>query len=393
MARIAILSIDLGGHLGPALRLGATLARGGHAVLMWAPEKQRERVEGFGGRLVPHQPAQFERPWRGFAEFAVRQAQASAESLPEVLESLLHERIDLVAHDTHTPWGRLAADFLGLPRLVSNPLYPAWSAGVQWRGARQQDAPRWDREHGALRASLLSSWGVDLGSPSDTLVSAGDWTIAYTTPDLIGAHPAPEGWCLAGPLMDPQPRGRGGERPFVYAALGTFFNRSPAPFRAIIEALGALEVEALVSTGGALAADELGSLPANVTVRRFVDSRATLARAAVHVSHGGGGSVHESLLAGVPLVCLPLGADQWLWSRRAAEHGAAEIGTYEPAWIAAAITRQLSSKSRRAAQILGRRLAAHPGPALVLALTERILASEGGSPPGRDRLSSPAGPG
>ena len=32
-----------------------------------------------------------------------------------------------------------------------------------------------------------------------------------------------------------------------------------------------------------------------------------LQRCAVHVTHGGCGSVHESLLAGVPMVCLPQG--------------------------------------------------------------------------------------
>src|SRR3990170_3959557 len=45
-------------------------------------------------------------------------------------------------------------------------------------------------------------------------------------------------------------------------------------------------------------------------------ARAALARATLVINHGGANSVHEAMLAAVPMVCLPQAADQQLWAHR-----------------------------------------------------------------------------
>ncbi len=60
-------------------------------------------------------------------------------------------------------------------------------------------------------------------------------------------------------------------------------------------------------------------------VVEFADHAAALAEAAVMVTHAGLGSTAAALMAGVPLVCTPIGRDQPLNPRLAADLGAAVI--------------------------------------------------------------------
>jgi UDP:flavonoid glycosyltransferase YjiC (YdhE family) len=65
-----------------------------------------------------------------------------------------------------------------------------------------------------------------------------------------------------------------------------------------------------VATGSTDAA-ELGDLPADWLVRRYLPQVRLLDDAAVAVTHGGNNSVTEAIGAGVPLVVLPFSTDQF----------------------------------------------------------------------------------
>jgi UDP:flavonoid glycosyltransferase YjiC (YdhE family) len=78
-------------------------------------------------------------------------------------------------------------------------------------------------------------------------------------------------------------------------------------------------------------------MPPNVVVRESVTAREVLARASIHVTHGGCNSVHESLLAGVPMVCLPQAFDQIPLSRRVAQLGVGAIAEEDPGAVASAV--------------------------------------------------------
>jgi len=383
MATIAVVNVELGGHLGPGLRLAATLSGFGHRVIVWAPEASHEEVRSLGCKPIAHRPSALANLWRDTHELAVLQAKAVTECLPDLLEGLLAENVELVVHDVHAPWGRVAADFLGLPRIVSNPLYPWWArpADLQWARAGtshiSDPAAGLFLEHAGERRRILARWGVDLGDPVETAVSSGEWTVSYTTAAVLGPATRPAGWCLAGPLMSRRRRAVETGRPLIYAALGTASLGARAVFAVIIEALGELEVDAVVSTGGRFEPEALGPLPANVIAHRFVDSRAILDRAAVHVTHGGCSSVHEALVAGVPMVCLPLGSDQWDWAQRVVESGVGELVERRAGLIGEAIVRLLSSQAvRERTQTVAEQLLSHPRPALIGDLVDTVLATE-----------------
>jgi MGT family glycosyltransferase len=79
----------------------------------------------------------------------------------------------------------------------------------------------------------------------------------------------------------------------------------------------------LVTIGDNADPAELGPLPPNVHVERWVSQDAILEHAAAVVCHGGYGSVLGALAAGVPIVAVPIFSDdQWRNARRVAELGA-----------------------------------------------------------------------
>jgi MGT family glycosyltransferase len=78
----------------------------------------------------------------------------------------------------------------------------------------------------------------------------------------------------------------------------------------------------LISTGRRFAAKEFGALPPNVAVRPWVPQAEVLKRAALFVTHGGLGSVHDGLYCGVPLLLVPQQSEQTITARRVVELGA-----------------------------------------------------------------------
>jgi UDP:flavonoid glycosyltransferase YjiC (YdhE family) len=113
------------------------------------------------------------------------------------------------------------------------------------------------------------------------------------------------------------------ERPTVAVSLGLSFSTAPALFRAIIEALEGLDVNGVVTVGTELDPNELGKVPANIRVERYVPGSLLLPHCQAVVFHGGFNSLHATLWHGLPAVVVPLeGGDQGFTAERLAELGA-----------------------------------------------------------------------
>ena len=103
----------------------------------------------------------------------------------------------------------------------------------------------------------------------------------------------------------------GVERPLVYATSGTEVAATSFPWRELLGALGASDVDAVATVGPHVDPAGLGTVPANVRIERFVPQADLLTRAAAVVSHGGAGSVLGAAAHGRPQAAVPLFADQW----------------------------------------------------------------------------------
>jgi UDP:flavonoid glycosyltransferase YjiC (YdhE family) len=167
--------------------------------------------------------------------------------------------------------------------------------------------------------------------------------------------------------------------PLVYFTLGTVFPlESGDLFPRVLAGLGELPIEAVVTVGTSIDPGELGAVPQNVRVERFVPHSAVLPRAAAVVCHGGSGTVIGALAYGLPLVTIPMGADQPLNAARCEALGVGltlDAMRAQPGDVRDAVSAVLADPAyRAAAERVRDEIAALPGTDHALALLERLVA-------------------
>jgi MGT family glycosyltransferase len=96
----------------------------------------------------------------------------------------------------------------------------------------------------------------------------------------------------------------------VYISMGTVVNNSLDFYKKCISALADTDYQVIMSVGNLIDINDLGNVPANFTVKSFVDQIAVLNKADVFISHCGMNSVNESLYYQVPLITYPQTTEQ-----------------------------------------------------------------------------------
>ncbi len=157
------------------------------------------------------------------------------------------------------------------------------------------------------------------------------------------------------------------DAPLVYVTFGTVApGMGPmVPMLAeIVAAVAALPVQVLVTVGDQVDPASVGRFGANVRVERWVAQAEVLATASAVVCHGGFGTTLGALGAGVPLVTVPLFADQPYNAARVSALGAGltvEPGPDLGARCSAAVARVLEDATINAAALaVAREIAALP---------------------------------
>jgi UDP:flavonoid glycosyltransferase YjiC (YdhE family) len=310
---------------------------------------------------VPLQEVDIERERRDFRDgFADRIARSKADVLPAVITKW---RPDVIVCDETDFGSMIVAERLRLPYVT-----------VLVTAARTFAEPE-------LITSTLDSVRAEHGLAPDPDL------------DMVSGHlvlaPFPPGY--RDPLS-PLPasavafrpheahRDETGGTPLVYFTLGTEFNvESGDLFSRALAGLAGLPVEVVVTVGRDRDPAELGPQPAHVRVERFVPQAELLQRASVVVSHAGSGSVLGALAHGVPMVLLPMGADQPYNAARCEELGVArtlDVIRATPDDVRAAAATVLSDPSYAAATMRWRdEFAALPGPEHAVVLLEQLETS------------------
>jgi UDP:flavonoid glycosyltransferase YjiC (YdhE family) len=165
--------------------------------------------------------------------------------------------------------------------------------------------------------------------------------------------------------------------PTVYFTLGTEFNvESGDLYSRVLAGLEALPVNVIATVGNDIDPQELGPQPGRIRVERYVDQALVLPGCDAVVCHGGAGTVIGSLAHGLPLVVIPLGADQPLNAPRCEQLGvgrALDPVRCTPADVRDAVAAVLAEPGyRQAAERLRDELAALPAPASAVPLLEQL---------------------
>lgn len=183
----------------------------------------------------------------------------------------------------------------------------------------------------------------------------------------------------AGAEFDAQADAAAGRTRTIYFTLGTVFHlESGDLMERVLEGLCKVPAQIVVTIGRERDPAELGPQPAHVRIERFLPQAAILPRCDVVVSHAGSGSVLGALAHGLPLILLPIGADQPLNATRCAALGVGRVlapPSLTPEQIREAVMHVLEDPAHRnAARRVQSEIAAMPDPAHAVASIERVVA-------------------
>jgi UDP:flavonoid glycosyltransferase YjiC (YdhE family) len=310
-------------------------------------------------------------------------ARAAQVFVPDLIRILRSYRPDLLVSESIEYSGPLAAEAVGIPHAVlgigacqPRPVL-AWEVGRYWNSGRTAlglaDDPNLER--------LCPYLYLDAYPPSMHPMPIGERTdVAHSirpVPYEVG-EAAPPKWLE-----------KYHDRPTIYVTMGTVFNRIEGAFSATLAAIRDEPVNVIVTVGPGRDPRTLGPQPAHVRVERYVPQSAILPSVDLVVSHAGYNTTVAALVNGLPMLALPLGADQHYNAFRVAACGAGiqlDPRTATPERVGEAIRELLGNVLyRRNAERLRREIAAMPPIEVAVGLLERLASDWKGrlSPQGR----------
>ncbi len=372
--RVAVVAGPEAGHVFPAIALSLRLqAAGDHPVLLTGADRlDTVRAAGIeAAELAGLEPEETDDDTDAGAKIHQRAARMAVLNRP-LIEGL---RPDLVVSDVITVCGGMAAELLGIPwaELTPHPLYlpskglpPIGSGlapGTGLRGRLRDSVmraftARSIRSGGRQRAAARAGIGLPAADPGPRR------RLIATLPALEVPRPDwPAEAVVVGPLhFEPTdtvlalPPGDG---PVIVVA--------PSTASTGVAGLAETALEHLIPgqtlpAGSRVVVSRLGGTQMAVPPWAAVGlgrQDELLARADLVICGGGHGMLSKTLLAGVPMVVVPGGGDQWELANRVVRQGSARlIRPLTPDVLMAAVNEVLSSPSyRRAARLAGESVA------------------------------------
>ncbi len=109
------------------------------------------------------------------------------------------------------------------------------------------------------------------------------------------------------------------QRPFIYVTFGTVASQIgfyPRIIQQLVDGLKELPVDAIITVGNKADPKEIQDIPENFEVLQWKDQDEIFNKADIVISHVGSGTMLGSLAFGLPLIAIPLFADQFMNAER-----------------------------------------------------------------------------
>jgi UDP:flavonoid glycosyltransferase YjiC (YdhE family) len=372
------------GHLHPLVPVIHALTDAGHEVAVACPPSFAATVEasgvraiaaGFdwapGARLAPLFPESENIPsgpervaWMITRIFAGITAERMATA---VLAIAAEWPLDLVVRESLEFGGCLAAERLGLPHAVVQTVVNR--AGVA-----------------ALLVEPLNRQRERLGLPPDPDLAMPNRYLHLSPrpPSLQGTPLAPSHHSYRASVFDrsvvvtlPDWMQQPMAEPVIFATLGTVNNLGGQElFAAIIEGVGKVAGTLILAVGADVDPAILGPQPAHIRVERYIPQSLIFPHCDLVIAHGGSATLIAAVSHGLPLVVIPIAADQPDNAALVAAHRLGRVigpGERTVEAIEAATRNVLEDPSyRENAHQVRDEIAALPGPEYAVELLERL---------------------
>lgn len=365
-AEFVFTTFEFGGHVTPALAVAARLQAAGRRVLVMSDEATREEAAGFGLPFRPWTTAP-SRPDKTVANEPLRdwECGAPAEVVQLLLDKLMTGEAAAYAADTvaalranpgaavvsqelllgcmlaaeavGAPLALLTANVWPLPTLDQVPpfgpgLEPPRTDQEVWFQSMIRDASRTLYDAGApeLNAARAAHGLPLLARTLDQLDAAGLILLSAARAYDFAEVPPPPPFRYVGPQARvpawaqpwTSPWAADDARPLVLVSFSTLYQAQEPVLRRVVAALESLPFRGVVTLGPQIDPEAVPTSAENVRVLKSASHDALMPHLAAMVTHAGHGSAIRPVLAGVPLLCMPMGRDQPDNAARIAARGA-----------------------------------------------------------------------
>lgn len=330
MARYLIVTWDGAGNLVPTLGIVRTLVERGHDVRMMGHNTIVERCGDVGTRFVPlnqgplwdamDDPDDFEAEVKLLVEelcFNSTIARDVALELErEPADAVLVDCMLFTAIDVALASGTPTATLFHTPYTIfrGGPLVEMFAPGVPIANAQR---------------ATLGLPAIDrLGDIHDACACAMVALPKEFEPDVPDAANV----VRIGPVLDAPPLSReidgvdlgDGSTPLVLVSLSTSDQGQAGLLQRCVDAVAQLPVRAIVTTGPSIDPASV-TAAANTQVVRYAPHAEILPSASLVITHAGVGTTMAALGRGVPLLCTPMGRDQFFNAEHVQNLGAGRM--------------------------------------------------------------------
>ncbi|RUT33597.1 glycosyl transferase family 1 [Paenibacillus zeisoli] len=340
MARVLFINGGSEGHINPTIGVLQELIARGEEVVYFCIEAFRKRMERTGAIVRTFDDQRFIKAFisggRNYLLERVNGLLLTADVvIPSVLEQIKDEHFDYIIHDSMFGCGHLIAQILKLPAVNSCTSFAHTTVSFDRTLERsfieapiEIVKPIKDRFQ-ILRVMVEEKYGVQIHSPYEVFCNPAPLTLVYTTREFQPHEEVfDQTYKFVGPSISTRLNGDHfdltaikGKYP-IYISLGTVLNQATDFYKLCMEALGNTEHTVVMSIGDKVQTSDLGEIPDNFIVKNYVPQTDVLQYAKLFITHGGMNSAHEGLYYGVPLIVIPLSADQPVIARQVASIGA-----------------------------------------------------------------------
>lgn len=382
MSRILFVTWDGAGNLVPTFGLARALTEKGHDVRLLGHRTIQERCGEHGWRFRPFRhtpdfdstaPTDIETEMQSLG----RQLFFNPSVVLDVQEELRREPSDVLIVDCMLFAALCAGEAAEIPTiaLFHTPVSPfRLGPMVEAMGPAMPVL-------NALRAELGLATVATVFDLHDACALS-----LVTSATELEAIPMPPNVRFVGPMAggpsplpddDDVPDVADGPQPLVLVSLSTSYQDQVGVLGRLVEALAAVPARVVVTTGPAVDPGMIRDA-ANIRVRRFVRHDRLLPQASLFVTHAGLGSVLTALRHGVPMLCVPMGRDQYFNAGRVEALGASRtISADAGADVIAETVRELlgGGTEREGAKRMANILSSYGGIEEAVAEVERIARS------------------
>ena len=369
--RVLCTSTPMDGVVIPLLPIAKALRDRGHEVMIAVGPDVRARVEDSGFTPTIIGPSAMDAAMRAFGDPAVggpgvadavfAAAMFGGVFAPELLPELRRIADEFVPDAVVHPAVEFASPILATERGISATTYGFGQVlpAAMLAASAERVAPLW--EASGLAADPYAGAYLDCYlDPCPPSMRRGDVAPARVVqairPEIAGA---------ASDTLPPEIMALD-ERPLLYISLGTvpLFNQLTT-FNQLLDGIVAEDLDLVVTVGPNNDPASLAELPRNVHIYKWLPLRPLLGRCDAVVCHGGSGTTLAALHAGIPLIIVPQGADQFENATACEKSGTARVlrpDDVEPAAIRDAVLAVIATHSseRIAACAMADEIAAMP---------------------------------